>query len=76
MFSLPAEACHHPSNQLLFFQVSWKALALHSLTNGNVTILIHPQTANVFWGHGVLIVKQAELRSNIITALHPLGNDY
>lgn len=73
--SLPAHTCHYLSDQLLFFQVSWKTLALHSLTNDDVTT-IDPQTVNTFWGKGILIVKQTELRSDIISALHPLGNDY
>lgn len=73
--SLPAHVCCHPSNQLLLFQVSWRALALHSLVNNSITTT-HPQTANAFWGDGVLIVKQAPLMSDIILALHLLGNNY
>lgn len=69
-------ACHHHSNILIFFQVFWKALALHSLTNNSVTTTIHIQEANAFWEEGALIVKQTELRSDIVLALHSLGNDY
>lgn len=43
MFSLPAHACHHNLNLLIFFQVFWKALASRSLTNNNS----HPRNQHI-----------------------------